>query len=78
MNIDPQKYYSPFSLYKENVFPWIRSYSMMKKFVRKDMSNFNRLKALKSGQGHGARYLIRGENILNLLQEAEKGLILYD
>lgn len=72
----PDKYYSPKQIFLLNVFKWIRSYDMIKRWVKKDIESGNTIfKAVKSGQGKGTRYLIKGSVILGIIEESKNGKV---
>lgn len=71
--IYPNKYYSLNEILKDNLFPWAQSLRTIKRFVETDAKEKNILKAVRTGERSGTRYLIKGENIINYIANFEDG-----
>ena len=74
--IQPEKYYSVLQLHHLRVIKWLDSYSSLKRLVKRDIAKGNVIfNVIKTREGNGTRYLIKGSAILTLLQETKKGKI---
>jgi hypothetical protein len=67
--IHPNRFYNLTELLP--YIPWIKSLPTLANLVDADMKTENNLKAIKVGSGSGARYHIKGENIIKFLAKAE-------
>lgn len=73
MKINPEKYYSLHSIFKMKALPWIKSFATLQKLVAQDIDQGgDKFKAIKTGQNQGTRYLIKGSNLIELLQRMDK------
>ncbi len=77
MEINTEKYYTLQEVYKCNVLSWFKSYSTLKRWVKKDIEKHDNkfFKAIKHGKGVGTRYLIKGETLLEIIKKVEDGYI---
>ena len=77
MEINTEKYYTLQEVYKFNILKWFKSYSTLKRWVKKDIEKHdNKLfKVIKHGKGVGTRYLIKGETLLEIIKKVENGYI---
>jgi hypothetical protein len=74
--IKENDYYSILQLYNLKVIKWLDSYSSLKRLVKRDISNGNKIfKVIRTGNGNGTRYLIKGYTIIKLIEELKKGKI---
>lgn len=58
-------------IHKNGFFPWIKSYQSVIRLVREDFNNTNNLKTFLRGSDKGKtsyRYYIKGENLINYLE----------
>lgn len=75
--VKPEEYYSLKQIHQLNLFKFKKSYTSFRALVKNDILNGNEVfKAVKTGEGNGTRYLIKGSTILNILDEVKlKGKI---
>lgn len=74
MKIKNEEYYSIMQLYQLDVFKWLKSYSSFKALIKRDVNNGNKIfQVIKTGEGNGTRYFIKGETILELIKEIKSG-----
>lgn len=71
-DIDPEKYYSPSELMRENTFPWIKSIMTLMRILKSQEGEIL-FKPIIQHLGKNKRYYIKGGNIIEVLQRAERG-----
>ena len=73
MKINPNKYYSLRQIFKLEIFTWIKSFTTLRRLVRRDIEkDTNLFKAIIVGQGRGTRYKIKGQILIDVLEKIEK------
>ena len=71
--IKPSEWYTLSDLVALGVFPWVRSFSSVRKIVGLDMKGKNLLKPNITGTGVGKKYHFKGQNIINFINKMEAG-----
>lgn len=70
--VDRNKTYSLYALYKLGVFVDKKSFTAYKTLVHKDMIGKNILQANFMGENRGARFYIKGSNVLKYLKVCQR------
>ena len=73
--IDPNEYYSASRIVKLKLLPFFKS---IRPLTRAIGANPDLFLAIVSGDKHNRRYLVKGENLLVVLEKAEIGELLLD
>ena len=72
--IQKNKYYSLLMIYKLGIFDWINSYDSLRRLVKRDIKNKNKIfHVVTYGKGQGKRYLIKGNVVINIYKKTRKG-----
>ena len=73
--IDPKREYNLSHIQQEEIFPWARNISTVRKIVKVDYWGENMLKAHISGTGRALEYKITGKNIISFLEKYGPGFL---
>ena len=72
--IEKEKYYTLNEIIKKKLIPWVKSLPTLSRWVNKDIKNGGQLfKAIVRGDGIGKRYLIKGESLIEFINQADTG-----
>lgn len=82
-NVDPNKFYNINEIFVLGLFPWIRSYGAIRRYLDFDRLHDNVLQTQVKPRNidsanTGLRYFIKGENIINLLARYEDGSLFFN
>lgn len=73
--IERDKYYSIKKIFEMKVFGWITSYDTLRRWVTLDSLQENSMfKSIRKGNASGTRYYIKGETLLELVEEFKNGV----
>lgn len=70
--IQKEEYYSPSQLMRCNIFPWIKSTMTLMAIIKSEKGK-ELFKPIIRESAKNRRYYIKGEDILNVLDLADKG-----
>lgn len=72
--INPEKYYSIHQIWKMDALPWIKSFVTLRNLVVQDIEKYGgqKFKAIRTGQGNGTRYNIKGEHLIELIERMNR------
>lgn len=66
--IDPEQWYTMVDIVNHKMFPWVKSFQNIRKFMQLDAKTDNILKPIVTGVGNGKRYSMQGKNIIKFIK----------